>query len=217
SPERKGMANEQSWRIREPTSPPGGLGGLRRGAVSRAGRVAPRGLPQRRPSGARHGPRLLSPQPPPPDLRLRAPKETAVPAPGAPPDDRAGGPGLPRHAADDSDPDISLSQREHLLQTAETIRADGHEDWFVLTGLIHGLGKVLCLFGELQWAAVGDTFPVGCAFSERIIYPELFAASPGLPRSEIAIPVRRLPRRLRAAELPPRLGPRRVPLPRRQE
>src|SRR5262245_56637639 len=34
---------------------------------------------------------------------------------------------------DDSDPDISLSQREHLLQTAEAIRAQGHEDWFVLT------------------------------------------------------------------------------------
>src|SRR5262249_14894210 len=44
---------------------------------------------------------------------------------------------------DDSDPDTSLSQREHLLQTAEAIRADGHEDWFVLTGLIHDLGKVL--------------------------------------------------------------------------
>ena len=79
---------------------------------------------------------------------------------------------------DDSDPDISLSQREHLLQTAETIRADGHEDWFVLTGLIHDLGKVLCLFGEPQWAVVGDTFPVGCAFSERIVYPEFFADNP---------------------------------------
>jgi inositol oxygenase len=76
---------------------------------------------------------------------------------------------------DDSDPDISLSQREHLLQTAEAIRADGHEDWFVLTGLIHDLGKVLCLFGEPQWAVVGDTFPVGCAFSDRIVYPEFFA------------------------------------------
>src|SRR5262249_31551752 len=62
---------------------------------------------------------------------------------------------------DDSDPDISLSQRDHLLQTAEAIRADGHQDWFVLTGLIHDLGKVLCLFGELQWAVVGDTsFPI---------------------------------------------------------
>jgi inositol oxygenase len=79
---------------------------------------------------------------------------------------------------DDSDPDISLSQREHLLQTAEAIRGDGHEDWFVLTGLIHDLGKVLCLFGEPQWAVVGDTFPVGCAFSDRIVYPEFFADNP---------------------------------------
>jgi inositol oxygenase len=79
---------------------------------------------------------------------------------------------------DDSDPDTGLSQREHLLQTAEAIRADGHEDWFVLTGLIHDLGKVLCLFGEPQWAVVGDTFPVGCAFSDRIVYPEFFADNP---------------------------------------
>src|SRR5438874_2033436 len=68
---------------------------------------------------------------------------------------------------DDSDPDISLSQHEHLLQSAEAIRADGHEDWFVLVGLIHDLGKVLCLFGEPQWAVVGDTFPVGLAFRHR--------------------------------------------------
>jgi len=79
---------------------------------------------------------------------------------------------------DDSDPDISLSQREHLLQTAEAIRRDGHEDWFVLTGLIHDLGKLLCLFGEPQWVVVGDTFPVGCAFSKRIVYPEFFVENP---------------------------------------
>lgn len=79
---------------------------------------------------------------------------------------------------DDSDPDIDLSQKEHLLQTAEAIRADGHEDWFVLTGFIHDLGKLLCLFGEPQWAVVGDTFPVGCAFSDRIVYPEYLAANP---------------------------------------
>jgi inositol oxygenase len=85
---------------------------------------------------------------------------------------------------DDSDPDISLSQREHLLQSAEAVRADGHEDWFVLTGLIHDLGKVLCLFGEPQWAVVGDTFPVGCAFSDRVVYPEFFGVNPdrGDPR-----------------------------------
>jgi len=79
---------------------------------------------------------------------------------------------------DDSDPDTNLSQREHLLQTAEAIRADGHDDWFVLTGFIHDLGKILCLFGEPQWAVVGDTFPVGCAFSNRIVYPEFLEANP---------------------------------------
>src|SRR5947208_11448119 len=79
---------------------------------------------------------------------------------------------------DDSDPDTELPQIEHLLQTAEAIRRDGHPRWFVLTGLIHDLGKVLCLFGEPQWAVVGDTFPVGCAHSDKIVYPEYFAANP---------------------------------------
>ncbi|MEP2056962.1 MAG: inositol oxygenase family protein, partial [Maribacter litoralis] len=79
---------------------------------------------------------------------------------------------------DDSDPDIDLDQLQHLLQTSEAIRADGHPDWFVLTGFIHDLGKILCLFGEPQWAVVGDTFPVGCAFSDKIVYPEFFSANP---------------------------------------
>jgi inositol oxygenase len=79
---------------------------------------------------------------------------------------------------DDSDPDIALDQMQHLLQTSEAIRADGHEDWFVLVGLLHDLGKVLCLYGEPQWAVVGDTFPVGCRFSDRIVYPEFFTDNP---------------------------------------
>jgi len=79
---------------------------------------------------------------------------------------------------DDSDPDTDLSQLQHLLQTSEAIRADGHPDWMVLTGLMHDMGKVLCLFGEPQWAVVGDTFPVGCAFSEKIVYPEYFKLNP---------------------------------------
>jgi inositol oxygenase len=84
---------------------------------------------------------------------------------------------------DDSDPDTELSQIEHLMQTAEAIRAGGHPRWFVLTGLIHDLGKVLCLFGEPQWAVVGDTFPVGCRYSERIVFPEFFRDNPdyGVP------------------------------------
>ncbi|MEZ6058912.1 MAG: inositol oxygenase family protein [Planctomycetaceae bacterium] len=79
---------------------------------------------------------------------------------------------------DDSDPDIELPQIAHALQTAEAIRADEHPDWFILTGLIHDMGKVLCLFDEPQWAVTGDTFPVGCAYSPRIVYPEFFSANP---------------------------------------
>lgn len=79
---------------------------------------------------------------------------------------------------DESDPDTELSQIEHLLQTAEAIRADGHPRWFILTGLIHDLGKILCLFGEPQWAVVGDTFPVGCAFSDRVVFAEFFRENP---------------------------------------
>ncbi len=79
---------------------------------------------------------------------------------------------------DDSDPDINLPQIEHLLQTAEAIRQDGHPRWFILTGLIHDLGKILCLFGEEQWAVVGDTFPLGCRFSDKIVFPEFFADNP---------------------------------------
>jgi inositol oxygenase len=79
---------------------------------------------------------------------------------------------------DDSDPDLDLPQIEHALQTAEALRRDGKPRWMVLTGFVHDLGKVLCLFGEPQWAVVGDTFPLGCAFSEKIVYPDLFAANP---------------------------------------
>jgi inositol oxygenase len=86
---------------------------------------------------------------------------------------------------DDSDPDTDLSQIQHLLQTAEAIRADRHPDWFILTGLLHDLGKILCLWGEPQWAVVGDTFPVGCAYSDRIVYPEFFANNPDTAKPEL--------------------------------
>lgn len=79
---------------------------------------------------------------------------------------------------DDSDPDTDLTQIEHLLQTSEAMRKDGQPRWFVLTGFLHDLGKVLCLYGEPQWAVVGDTFPVGCAYSDQIVFPEFFAANP---------------------------------------
>jgi len=79
---------------------------------------------------------------------------------------------------DDSDPDTDLSQIEHNLQAAEAIRADGHPRWFQLTGLIHDLGKVLCSYGEPQWAVVGDTFPTGCRWSEKIVFHDYFAWNP---------------------------------------
>lgn len=72
---------------------------------------------------------------------------------------------------DQSDPDTDLSQIEHLLQSAEAIRRDGKPRWMQLTGLIHDVGKLLFFFdAEGQWDVVGDTFPVGCAFDDRIIY-----------------------------------------------
>jgi inositol oxygenase len=71
----------------------------------------------------------------------------------------------------------SLSQIEHLLQTAEAIRRDGKPEWMQVsnsilfpdlmsrltytdqikvTGLVHDLGKLLLLFGsEGQWDVVG--------------------------------------------------------------
>jgi len=80
---------------------------------------------------------------------------------------------------DESDPDTSVGQIEHLLQTAEAIRRDGKPEWMQVTGLIHDLGKLLCFFGaDGQWDVVGDTFVVGCKFSDKIIYPETFKENP---------------------------------------
>lgn len=86
---------------------------------------------------------------------------------------------------DDSDPDTDLSQIQHLLQTSEAIRADGHPKWFVLTGLLHDLGKILCLWDEPQWGVVGDTYPLGCKFSDKIVYPEFFANNPDAANPEL--------------------------------
>ncbi|CAH0055745.1 unnamed protein product [Clonostachys solani] len=81
---------------------------------------------------------------------------------------------------DDSDPDTELSQIHHLLQSAEAIRNDDKPRWMQLTGLIHDLGKLMIFFdgAQGQWDVVGDTFPVGCAFDPKCIYPETFSANP---------------------------------------
>ncbi|WP_223552185.1 inositol oxygenase [Aestuariivivens sp. NBU2969] len=81
---------------------------------------------------------------------------------------------------DVSDPDLDLPNVQHLIQSAEAIRADGRPDWMQLTGLIHDLGKVMFLWGNdedgtsqaEQWGMVGDIFVVGCALPETCVYPE---------------------------------------------
>lgn len=80
---------------------------------------------------------------------------------------------------DDSDPDNELPNSLHDFQTAERIRKAWPEhDWFHLVGLLHDLGKVMALWGEPQWCVVGDTFPVGCKFSDKIVFPEQFDKNP---------------------------------------
>ena len=79
-----------------------------------------------------------------------------------------------------SDPDISLSNHQHLFQTAEGLREDGHPEWMQFVGLIHDLGKVIHLRGgcdedgtsmATQWGIVGDTFITGCAIPDTIVFP----------------------------------------------
>eukprot|EP00455_Lapot_gusevi_P035324 TRINITY_DN3910_c0_g1_i1.p1 TRINITY_DN3910_c0_g1~~TRINITY_DN3910_c0_g1_i1.p1 ORF type:complete len:298 (+),score=68.65 TRINITY_DN3910_c0_g1_i1:105-998(+) len=87
---------------------------------------------------------------------------------------------------DDSDPDTNLSQIHHAFQAAEAARLKYPEhDWLHLTALIHDLGKVLAvtdpnmgLVGDPQWAVVGDTFPVGCRFSDKCVFPQFFVENP---------------------------------------
>jgi len=80
-----------------------------------------------------------------------------------------------------SDPDTSFPNSLHALQTAEAIRKTGtYPDWFILTGLIHDMGKILYLKGcpedgtsiDTQWSIVGDTFITGTKIPDNIILSE---------------------------------------------
>ncbi|XP_030645889.1 inositol oxygenase [Chanos chanos] len=72
---------------------------------------------------------------------------------------------------DESDPDVDFPNSFHAFQTAEGIRKEHPDkDWFQLVGLIHDIGKIMALWGEPQWAVVGDTFPVGCRFQKSIVF-----------------------------------------------
>lgn len=89
---------------------------------------------------------------------------------------------------DVSDPDLNLPNVQHLLQSAEAMRAEGCPDWMQLVGLIHDLGKVMYLWGSdedgtsqaEQWGLVGDVFVVGCALPGSAVYPEFNALNPDM-------------------------------------
>mmetsp|Transcript_5042 Transcript_5042/g.10064 ORF Transcript_5042/g.10064 Transcript_5042/m.10064 type:complete len:299 (+) Transcript_5042:285-1181(+) len=82
---------------------------------------------------------------------------------------------------DESDPDVDIPNSLHAYMTAERIRQAYPEekwDWFWLTGLLHDLGKVMSVWKEEQWCVVGDTFPVGCKFSDKCVFPDFFKENP---------------------------------------
>jgi len=89
---------------------------------------------------------------------------------------------------DVSDPDLNLPNVQHLLQSAEGMRAEGRPDWMQLVGLIHDLGKAMYLWGSdedgtsqtEQWGLVGDVFVVGCRFPDSCVYPEFNELNPDM-------------------------------------
>uniref|UniRef100_A0A7E4V956 Inositol oxygenase n=1 Tax=Panagrellus redivivus TaxID=6233 RepID=A0A7E4V956_PANRE len=84
---------------------------------------------------------------------------------------------------DASDPDVEEDANiVHAYQTAERMReAYPDRPWLHLVGLIHDLGKVMSVWGEVQYAVTGDTFPVGCMPAKSIVYGiESFAGNPDI-------------------------------------
>ena len=87
-----------------------------------------------------------------------------------------------------SDPDITVPNIFHLLQTAEGLRKDSRPEWMQVVGLIHDLGKIMYLWGndeygttiETQWAIVGDTFITGCGLPSTLVYPEFNTFNPDM-------------------------------------
>tara|TARA_B100001093_G_scaffold505215_1_gene562229 strand:- start:988 stop:1779 length:792 start_codon:yes stop_codon:yes gene_type:complete len=99
------------------------------------------------------------------------------------------------HFVDISDPDITLPNYYHGLQTAEAIKNDTHPDWFQLVGLIHDIGKIMFLWGcdedgtslKEQWGIVGDTFILGCKIPDSIVFPEFNSLNTHFEHSEKGI------------------------------
>ena len=81
---------------------------------------------------------------------------------------------------DDSDPDLNQAQIIHCFQTAEAIRkAHPTDESLQVVGLVHDLGKIMIpLYDIKDYLAVGDTYPLGLAFSDKIIYYPFFESNP---------------------------------------
>ncbi len=97
---------------------------------------------------------------------------------------------------DVSDPDLDLPNVQHLIQSAEAIRADNRPDWMQLVGLIHDLGKMMFVKGSdedgtsqaEQWGMVGDVFVVGCALPDTCVYPEFNRLNPDMQHELYSTP-----------------------------
>ena len=90
---------------------------------------------------------------------------------------------------DSSDPDSQLPNLEHMLQTAEAARVAGKPEWFVLTCLIHDMGKIMYLWGAEedgqicradfpQWGLGGDTWVVGMHIPSSVVFPHFNSLNP---------------------------------------
>ena len=91
---------------------------------------------------------------------------------------------------DASDPDVDEPQIVHAFQSAEAARRDNRPEWFQATVLVHDVGKLLATDilpdrpALPQWAVVGDTFPVGCKFDDRIVLSKYFHPQDAVPDSD---------------------------------
>jgi inositol oxygenase len=93
------------------------------------------------------------------------------------------------------EPDLELPNFVHGLQTAEGMRQAGMEDWLVLVGLLHDMGKIMFVWGDgedgmdgsltgPQWALGGDTWVVGCAIPDSVVFSDLNSCSPDMTLSQ---------------------------------
>jgi inositol oxygenase len=101
---------------------------------------------------------------------------------------------------DASDPDTDNPNLEHMLQTAEAIRAAGHPEWFQLVGLLHDMGKLMFLWGDREtgqehggdghhWALSGDTWVVGCRIPDGSVLPHLNTLNPDMHNPKYNTPL----------------------------